>query len=114
MIKMQQQIYVFLWLHNRLMGNANRLEHQLANDQSCTGCNAAEETSLQVLRDCKAAREVWRNVGDPALEPNFITENLQEWFSRYINYSLDGAQTNEVWQLIFHHSLCGIENEEIV
>lgn len=83
-------------MHDRLMGNANRVKCQFVNDPRCYRCNTAEKTSLHILRDCKAVREMWRNVGDPTIEPNFITENLQEWHSRNIIYSSNGAQTNEV------------------
>lgn len=56
-VRVQQRIRVYLWLamHDRLMGNANRVKRQLTLDPRCSHCGADEENTLHILWECTAA-----------------------------------------------------------
>ena len=63
----QQCICAFMWLvcHDRLMGNVNRFKRKLTDDPKCFVCGELAESTLHILRDCPAARSVWRKVEGP-------------------------------------------------
>lgn len=39
---------------------------------------ANKETMIHILKGCKAATEVWRNVGGPTVNPDFRVDNYNE------------------------------------
>lgn len=88
-------------MHDRLMGNANRVKRQLALDPRCAHCGAEEETTLHILRDCTAANEVWRHVGGPATATRFYTGDIQQWLFNNLTYSPHHRQHEEVWPTYF-------------
>lgn len=69
----QQRIRVFLWLvlHDRVLCNSNRLKRHLTDDPRCPRCHGNEETLLHLLRNCPAARDIWRHVGGTSRSNSF-------------------------------------------
>lgn len=59
-----QRIRLFLWLvvQDRLMTNANRFLQQLTDDPRCFACGEVEENTMHILRQCPAARMVWKKL----------------------------------------------------
>ena len=59
-----QKIRFFLWLvaQDRIMTNANRKSRNLTHDPSCKAYDNLEETTLQLIRDCKMARQIWEQI----------------------------------------------------
>lgn len=76
----QQRVRAFMWLvcHDRLLGNANRFKRKLTDDPKCFVCGDSVESTLHILRDCPAARSVWRKVEGFALDPNFFRLDLKK------------------------------------
>lgn len=95
------------------MGNANRVKQQFVNDPRCTQCNAAEETSLHILRDYKAAREVWRNVGGPTREPNLESKICRSDPVKLFILQME-CKLTRYGQLIFPSLFGGSGNGEIM
>lgn len=64
----QQRIRAFMWVacHDRVLGNLNRYKRRMTDEPKCYICGADEESTLHILRDCPAARLVWRKIGGPA------------------------------------------------
>ncbi|CAN1800305.1 Putative ribonuclease H protein At1g65750 [Linum perenne] len=91
----------FLWLaaKDRLLTNAMRLRRGMCQESDCEFCNAGEESSSHVLRECSFAAAVWK-----AVSPNSVNEaewNLPfpEWIEFYLN-SDNGLQFGIVsWYL---------------
>uniref|UniRef100_A0A803M192 DDE Tnp4 domain-containing protein n=1 Tax=Chenopodium quinoa TaxID=63459 RepID=A0A803M192_CHEQI len=50
-----------------MMTNVNHFKRNIADNPWCKLCGNLEETTLHVLRDCRAAKEVWKNVFDRVL-----------------------------------------------
>lgn len=69
------------------MGNANRYKRNMADNPRCLVCDASEETTLHILRDCPAARMVWRKVGGPTELPHFFHQDLLQWVSENLAFS---------------------------
>lgn len=98
----QKRVRVFLWLalHDRHLCNANRVRKQLTDDPRCTRCDGdKEETMLHLLRDCAAARSIWKGVGGAANYPSFFTGNLQQWIA--CKMRAEGLTHSEKWPIAF-------------
>lgn len=103
-LRVQQRIRVFIWLamHDRLMTNSNRHKRNLTDIPRCSLCEDADETVMHVLRDCKAAKEVWRQVGGPAHSPSFRTGNLRQWLTRNIKFKQEMTSLRKLnWPIFF-------------
>lgn len=101
----QQRVRAFLWLscHDRLLGNLNRYRRHMTDTPKCYICNAEEESTLHILRDCPAAKLVWRRIGGPAHKERFFHETLKQWIT--INLAGVGACNEELWASFFGTSL---------
>lgn len=97
----QQRIRAFLWLvcHDRLLGNENRVKRRLSDDSKCYICNHPSESVLHILRDCPAARSIWRKVGGPADSPLFKRSNLKQWLMANLNEEEDNERMH--WATYF-------------
>lgn len=97
----QQRVRAFLWLacHDRILGNLNRFKRHMTTDPSCFICGEAEESSIHILRNCPAARLVWRKVGGNANKPEFWTGDIKEWITGNVEYQ--NASGDENWPTRF-------------
>lgn len=69
----------------------------------CYICNNQTESVLHILRDCPAARSVWKKVGGPASLPFFFRDNLKQWMMANLNvYEVEG---NLNWATYFSVTL---------
>nr|KYP72208.1 Putative ribonuclease H protein At1g65750 family [Cajanus cajan] len=73
-----ERIRVFLWriAHNSLMTNAWRVRRGLTTNNSCQICMQGAEDSLNVLRDCSYAKEVWKKILNNHTTGKFFHDNL--------------------------------------
>lgn len=94
----QQRIRAFMWLacHDRLMGNVNRFKRKLTDDTKCFICGESSESTLHILRDCPAARSIWRKVEGPSLDPTFFQEDLKNWILKNLE-----NKEHETWPTFF-------------
>ena len=101
----QQRVRAFLWLvcHDRLLGNDKRYKRKMSDDSKCYICNAPVESVLHILRDCPAARSIWKKVGGPAELPFFFRQNLKQWMMANLNAEEDNANLN--WTTYFSVTL---------
>lgn len=80
--KLPNKFKHFLWLamQDRLMTNMLCFKRQMTHDASCTICSGVNETTAHILRDCKAAKLIWKEVLTPQDLIKF--EDIQEegWF----------------------------------
>lgn len=92
----QQRVRAFLWLvyHDRLLGNLIRYRRRMTNNPKCYVCDAEEESVLHILRDCPAARMVWRKLGGPSHKTEFFTSTLKQWIAE--NICAGNAQNAEL------------------
>ena len=92
----QQRVRAFLWLccHDRIMSNYNRFKRRLVDDPKCFICGARAETTLHLLRDCPAARCVWRKVGVLSEHPHFFLGDIQHWVISNLDLHLDNMDEN--------------------
>lgn len=69
----QQRVRAFLWLvcHNRIIGNLNRYKRSMTDNPSCAICDAPHESTMHLLRDCPAAKAIWRRLGGPGIKSHF-------------------------------------------
>lgn len=94
----QQRVRAFLWLasHDRLMGNLNRYKRKLTNDPKCFICGGEDESTLHILRDCPAAKSVWRKLEGFANLSSFYQGGLHEWIRNNLEF-----ESIETWPTIF-------------
>lgn len=61
-INVPQRIRFFIWLasQDRLMTNGNRFIRKMTDDPRCFMCGEVEENTIHLLRECPAAKHVWR------------------------------------------------------
>lgn len=60
-LKIPPKLQFFLWLfyHEKIMSNAQRVKRRLSSDSSCSYCGWYNEDALHILRDCSKAKELW-------------------------------------------------------
>ncbi|CAN1175299.1 Putative ribonuclease H protein At1g65750 [Linum perenne] len=77
---------LFLWLaiHEKIMTNTGRKRRNLTNDDSCSLCLNQPESVLHVLRDCEAAREVWKHFHQFDTSSVKWTLGLQDWLCFFL------------------------------
>ncbi|KAK9139396.1 hypothetical protein Scep_009077 [Stephania cephalantha] len=77
-----EKIRTFLWLafRNALLTNSTRYKRRLVVEPCCELCNAKEETTNHVLRECDRALMVWYKLKVMDVVPNFFEEPFEEWF----------------------------------
>lgn len=56
---------------------------------------------IHVLRNCKAAKDVWRQVGGPARYPSFAADNLRQRLTRNIKFQVRNDFSPETWPVFF-------------
>lgn len=97
----QQRVRAFLWLacHDRILGNLNRFKRHMTKHPRCFICGETEESSIHILRDCTAARLVWRKIGGYASKPEFWVGNIKDWITA--NIDRKQALKNEKWPTQF-------------
>lgn len=61
--------------------------------------NEEEESTLHILRNCPAARSVWRKIGKQAGLPSFFQGELKAWIMSNLKF-IDDSE-NESWSILF-------------
>ena len=95
-----QRVRMFLWLcyQDRIMSNSNRFIRRLTDDPRCYSCGEVEENTLHILRDCPAARLVWRNLGVDVDVASW-NNSLKEWLAK--NFGGGAEMAMEDWGRCF-------------
>ncbi|KAJ1441395.1 Ribonuclease H-like superfamily [Sesbania bispinosa] len=62
----------------------------------CPVCQQSEETTLHVLRDCAATKEVWRSLGVDPDSASFFSVRVNDWFMQNLTGGANGD-----WRLFF-------------
>lgn len=88
-------------MHDHLLSNTNRAKRNLTNNPHCAICEDQDESIIHILKDCKAAREVWRQVGGPANAVSFKSRTLQKWLIKNIKYQNRLDLAPETWHVFF-------------
>lgn len=80
--------HAFLWIafHDRILGNLTRFKRNMTTDPRCFICGQDEESSLHILRDCAAAKLVWRKIGGNSSTPEFWVNDIKEWITTNIDH----------------------------
>ncbi|CAN1756620.1 Putative ribonuclease H protein At1g65750 [Linum perenne] len=93
----------FLWLaaKDRLLTSAMRARRGMSQDSGCTYCNAGEESSTHVLRDCSFAGEVWSIMIADSVNGADWRLPISEWLESHLN-SINGLKfgiaCNYLWR----------------
>uniref|UniRef100_A0A803MXT4 Reverse transcriptase zinc-binding domain-containing protein n=1 Tax=Chenopodium quinoa TaxID=63459 RepID=A0A803MXT4_CHEQI len=100
-LRVLQRVKVLLWLilHDRLMHNVNRFKRDLTNDPKCKVCPEHDETMAHVLRDCRAAREIWkqeRNEMSPEIWPSYFALAIWWIWKWRCNVAFDKGDENPI------------------
>lgn len=81
------------------MGNANRFKRHMTDNPWCFVCGAPEESTLHIVRDCPAARVVWKRVGGPANSPHFFHGDVKQWVTDNLSYA--DVDETPIWATYF-------------
>ncbi|RYR46846.1 hypothetical protein Ahy_A07g032688 [Arachis hypogaea] len=75
-----ERIRYLLWLvtNEAILTNATRARRHMTNIANCPRCNAEEETTIHVLRDCQFARKVWSSLVPQDHLSEFFNTDLPE------------------------------------
>lgn len=82
--------------HDRLLGNLNRFKRKLTGDPKCFICGGEDESTLHMLRDCPAAKSVWRKLEGFANLSSLYQGGLQEWIRNNMEF-----ENIETWPTLF-------------
>ncbi|KAJ6901416.1 hypothetical protein NC651_019242 [Populus alba x Populus x berolinensis] len=77
-----ERIKSLLWIvdHNRAMTNEMGMKRHLTDNPCCRpSCQSSIETILHVVRDCPAARNIWRRLVEPQHHSTFFNASLMSW-----------------------------------
>lgn len=99
-VEVPQRVRFFLWLasQDRLMTNGNRFVRKMTDDPRCLVCGEVEENTIHILRDCPAARLIWKRL-------NVDTDDLawkiplRDWLLG--NIEQRNLKSEEGWAQIF-------------
>ncbi|XP_057760081.1 uncharacterized protein LOC130980412 [Arachis stenosperma] len=85
-----ERIRYLLWLvaNEAILTNATRARRHMTNIANCPRCNAEEETTIHILRDCQFAKKVWSSLVPQDHLSEFFNTDLPEWI--LINLSQRG------------------------
>lgn len=102
----------FLWLatHGKLLTNYQRFTRHICPDPTCAKCQLTPETTLHVLWDCPATKNLWLQILPPALRRDFFSLNLQEWIMHNLiqsNHRVAGI----TWSMLFCFLACSLWKE---
>ncbi|KAK8975309.1 hypothetical protein V6N11_063272 [Hibiscus sabdariffa] len=86
---------------NRLMTNAERFHRSISSDSSCFDCGNQLETSLHVLPDCHATRNLWLQILPGALIRPFFECDLHQWLSCNLAAAILHPHSSLPWNLVF-------------
>ncbi|XP_021717958.1 uncharacterized protein LOC110685744 [Chenopodium quinoa] len=97
----QQRVRAFLWLacHNRVLCNQNMFRRNLTASPSCYICGGQMESTLYTLRDCPAAKVVWRKLIQPMYFDQFFQGSIKGWLE--VNPACSEDHMAEDWLTIF-------------
>ncbi|KAL2941204.1 hypothetical protein RDABS01_029554, partial [Bienertia sinuspersici] len=98
----QNRVKFFLWLvmHDRILSNENRVKRGLSDDRSCPLCHHGYETTLHLLRDYDAAKQIWVKLLSTSQISTFFTgNNIKEWVK--LNLMADNDSNLNSWPMTF-------------
>lgn len=93
---MQQRVNACVWLmaHGSILTNEARYPRGMMDEAGCAQCWDVLEDILDVLRDCKGAREIWSALRPKERVSKFYNLPLGEWFLK--NLKTHGEQHDEI------------------
>ena len=99
-VKAPQRVRFFIWLasQDRLMSNGNRFIRRMTDDPRCFVCGEIEENTIHILRDCLAAKRVWRLLGVQT-DDLIWRIPLRDWLLG--NIEKRNLQSDEGWPTLF-------------
>ena len=95
-----QRVRMFLWLcyHDRILSNSNRFIRHLTDDPRCYACGEVEENTSHIIRDCPAARLVWRRLGVPLGDARW-RGSIKVWLAN--QFGSGTGVNNDDWKRVF-------------
>ncbi|KAK5771611.1 hypothetical protein PVK06_047836 [Gossypium arboreum] len=88
-------------LKSVLLTDAERLRREVRHDSSCLLCGNGLKDALHTIRDCPAAREVWRQVVSIRHSNNLFSGDLHEWLATNLHYSSKLIMGEVKWSSLF-------------
>ncbi|CAN1179214.1 Putative ribonuclease H protein At1g65750 [Linum perenne] len=94
------RIQFFIWLtgHGKLLSNSERVRRHIASDASCNRCGEACESLTHVLRECRYADAVWRNLGFDTSN-QYWSCNLSSWIRDFLGRACSRTFGITLWYL---------------
>ncbi|KAL4295600.1 hypothetical protein GQ457_12G010160 [Hibiscus cannabinus] len=98
-----QRLRVFLWVVSRrkLMTNLERCNRHISYSSLCPLCSGADESIIHVLRDCRAASEVWELILPSTLSLSFAQPDLLTWIENNLRSGMIHTEWDIPWSFIF-------------
>ncbi|KAF7842964.1 ribonuclease H [Senna tora] len=80
-IDVPERIRLFVWqvVHNKLLTRSYCSKWN-GGSSSCHACQGVAEDCLHVLRDCRHAMALWRDLVKPSLLMDFLQGGLRDWW----------------------------------
>ncbi|KAK8483309.1 hypothetical protein V6N11_019422 [Hibiscus sabdariffa] len=102
-LKVPQRLCLFLWLvhHQKLMTNVERCKRCLTLDPSCPICHTFDESTLHLLRDCPATKQIWEKLPPSCLPINFFSLCMDDWLRLNLGSNALIQDWNIPWNLVF-------------
>ncbi|PKI55072.1 hypothetical protein CRG98_024538 [Punica granatum] len=97
-----QRVPGFVWLvgHGRLLTNELRFQRGISENGLCSICHTGLETTIHVLRDCDAAKMIWKQLVPRNLQHLFFSDDGEQWMIRNPSSSQSGLEGLS-WALVF-------------
>ncbi|MBA0656995.1 hypothetical protein Goklo_009311, partial [Gossypium klotzschianum] len=78
-----QRVKFFLWLASKqkLLTNVECVRRGIGQNSTCSVCGKEPEDTLHVLRDCSAAKGIWKHIIPDNQLFRFFFGTLDDWFS---------------------------------
>ncbi|KAL4333270.1 hypothetical protein GQ457_07G015530 [Hibiscus cannabinus] len=80
-LSVPEHIMHFLWLlvHDKLFSNLSRYHWSFTEDRSCSVCGVSEQSSLHVLCDFSATKDLWTTILQRQQTASFFSFVIEDW-----------------------------------
>ncbi|KAL4366467.1 hypothetical protein GQ457_05G028510 [Hibiscus cannabinus] len=101
-LKVPYRVRTFAWiaLHERLLTNVERVRRHMNTSEHCEICGSSREDIDHVLRQCTAAKEVWRRLVLNVVRDSFFRLPFREWLRTNL-FDVTSTVGAEVWPARF-------------